>query len=711
MKKTAIIGFLLLWSCLLIAQTTAKSAENCTVNIVQVNPGATVGTLNVGPVNYYCTPCYITPKETSEVLVMVDLVPNTDLSGKRPEFQSVTDTHKQAVTKSQITTVVDQSSDQDCGKPEMQKAVARQPGTYLYETADHRSILMRLADLTKVQIENFGLRLKYPESEGITRIKQLGRYFYLKRDGTPLQLLDGEAQRCDSATDFHHGVAVIGSMTPTMTFSLIDTNGKIGKTRFISYEENFGGMKGLFRVEDENHRYVLLNFTMRELTYHLEKITPLPHEHYFEAMNNGAKGLIRLDINAEPIGTGLNMTYKYLDFFPCGIILATDEKGYHLMDADHQYKLLYTAKSSIESVREDKTGFEFFVYGISSTDQNNRGYFYAPERKIIKPEYAAFGHFNKLGFIRVSKWVIQNKHHPGPYDYTYLNAEGKAVFNNYYWIDEEPDSLGYIMAATTYNKWTYIDEKENNLIGGSYYEGLCHFGLFGLAWAQKKFEDDCGLIDRQGNYTQTPGVVKTVPTYESSFCDFTPSGLAITESWHGDSYGKTYGVVNSQKQILFSGNVPKLFIRESPLPGVTLVTDTISTYLYFKDGQYYTHQYGKIVRPYKNGFAIAQCPGGMILIDSLGKTYRDCMPFEALSDVIDKNLVIVTKEGRKGIVKISTGEWLAELTLDDITYASGVFTCKKGNLSFEVGTRPKDNILPYLKGDRKLYEAVIYHKL
>lgn len=546
--------------------------------------------------------------------------------------------------------------------------------------------------------------------DGIRRTKRSNLYYYLKTNDSSLFYKDGIPEGYEVATDFSRGVAIIANVWPDTSYRMIDTTGVKSKFAFIRYEDNFGGYPHLFKLMTEDHLFVLASSDMKILTHPFQSIRQLS-DNYFEYTRKGEKGILRIDSTGNKIDTS-GTRYTDVVCWKHDLVIVKDDTGYKMLDAANDFAVLITHKLPMYVISENKTGMEYAL-SPPGGNGNDHGYFFFDHRNVIPPEWQSFGHLNSLQCIRANRTDPKTE---GSI-YTYLDKKGNQVFKNYLWIDDQPDSVNYILVKLKPGCYTFIDENEKRKIKGTY-SSLQRFQR-DLAFASIGV-GNTGYINRAGNYTPLDSTISLlkelaysptgdVPGAEIRFSE--TYDIAIAPRFNMEKAENTYSVIGRHPEwgVLYKGSKKPLFIASSGIPGVATVTDSAGLYLYYKDGKPFIKDTATILLPFQNGYAISRsATGGFNIIDSSGRIYPDYR-YNPVSGVINGKYMIVTRSKLKGIIKIIGKEVLLGLQLDDIRFENGIFICSLGDLIFELDgtTDPEGKFFPLLKGDKAAYQRLL----
>ncbi len=588
----------------------------------------------------------------------------------------------------------------------------------IFASRDNNSIFLTIP-YNEYELRKYGLKIEYLAKEGITRIEEFGKLYYLKQDGTPLIIKNGEPERYDEATDFSSGIAIVGQLNPTMTRYLLNLSGQ--KTAFVfdSYQIGFGN-KNVILLKTSYNKYYLANVALQKISGEYNDIKPAESKfqsdrYTYYYVNNGDydKGLLVVDQNGKVIKV-VDKQNK-AELWGDDLINSYTFGKSKIFDVQNA-KELYSGNKELYYNRDFNDGDFWFATepakdSVYSFTKFKYGRFFNKTRTIFPPEYNFIGYLDDNGYIIVGKDLKNQGRKKPKFYYTLVDLNQNPVYKKKYTDLNYSDSKGYILFKDNKFKYGFMDTNEKVILP-AIYDKARDFGMYGLAWVG--FDDGrCGLINRSGEFTEVKNAVKFDQYFYNSdkyeyyeIPDFNKYGITITKIPSGDYF--TYRIVSYKKKLLYVSDGRKLLVRDSEIENVCLITDDKDLFMYFKDGEFYMKDFQKVIRPYKNGYTAAKCSNfGFCLIDSKGQQYGNCMPYDYISDVLDNQLMIVGNNGKKGIIKITTDEKLVDILLDDISYENGVFNCRDGDETFVIKCIADDKILRRVSGNENSYNRIV----
>lgn len=695
MKEVALplIAFLLFSAaCFSQYKCEIKNVKG-TVVVIQ---GRTVKVPKIDIANFSCVGCKVnvyysdSSKTVTYEISNISYVNDKDFTLNDKPVQQVNNIAKEIVSH----------SDNECVKELANQKI--DSGEYKL-IADSNKISVTVSSVSENDLEKFGLKMVYEPRNDITRIRELGRYYFLDSLQHPLTKQHNEAERFDFATDFIDGIAIIGNKAPEMSYHFINTHGEKSSFDFVKFEPNFG-YKGIYKVTIATGVDMLVDKYMRNLTGSISNISYLSNDDYYRFYytkdHTNLYGIFRIDSTGQ-ILQSLAAKYSKLEIWKEDVICVVEDGTYKLLDARNKFSHIYSSDSKLTYVTAGDYGFQF---NINKENKNNppRGYFSYTYRKVVADTYSGYSEMSRFRLLRVEVKPYIEKVQQSMY--TLLNEKGRRIFGNYWIIDLDPDTLGLIRVAKDFGKWYLVDSNENKVFPGPYYN-LTRFNANGWALASVDF-DKTGILDiNDGKLTLFEKLFGYITSKDSALrC--TPCKVFIT--FKPGLYEK-YGVINYAKEPLAWNFPNKLVYRPSGIANVCLVTDDKESYLYYKDGERFLRDVGKITRPFKNGFAVAACSKGrgVSLIDTTGKIYQNCWPYDDLELVDSTDFAIATQNNLKGIVQIHTGEKYMNLLLKDIKLVGSSFICFRGDKKFVISTIPQNKIFTFVEGDKDCYESVL----
>lgn len=741
------LNLTLLIFSIVVSCFSQQKDQKCYIDDINIESNS--GIINIGSqqiANQHCNPCYNYYK--GDFIVRIDTKPISKETKDKETFHLVNEQEKSKISE-EIFNALAELPD-NCQNDVIADAKKQGKPYQVFESDD--SYLMKIS-YDENQLQKFGLKIKSEAGNGISRVKEMGRYYYIRYNGSPLPN-QVEPERYDFAGDFQDGFAVVGILSPTMKYWLIDTYGMKSLFSFTSYERNPAAYSGVIKIK-RPEGYFLANSKLQLLSKPFSQLDAYKESGYFVYRNfresklgaSESDGLGTRNPYTEPYPDAdissptlygaftLDQSKavindsgeKYESVFPWGndiLYVTQSEKNkprrYRLVDAENG-KEIYASGEELNFIEKDEISIRFsasritfdgeIVYsdGFGSPDwHNNQGYIIGKGKflTIIPPIYDEIIP-GTLGYFRVKSYKKKDKN---LYTYTYINTKGEPVFKKYSYLDERPDQKGYIIAATLEDKWGVIDSKEKNIIPFMY-DKIKKFPAGSDITIAEKAAFDFGLLHRNGTYVSLNTINEYNYSYRVINADIEPSGLENIFIIHfevalSQGYGNVYSIVNSKMELLIDRMTKKPVVTKSPFEGVSLVTDNENTYRYIKYGELYNKDLGKVLSPFnKKGLAAAKCSeGGVCIVNASGNIYRNCMPYDDLSEIINDEYVVAKQGNAKGIVNITTGEKYIGLIFDDITYVNNVFVCTKEKRSFAMGQMPVNKIFPFVSGDKTLYE-------
>jgi len=717
---------------------STKDTGKCVINEIKVDINE--GTINVGTQNIdvqICKPCNYFFNST-DVLSRFDLKEDPHTPQKEKDtFYKVNDKIKNVVVKQFVDSILSTKGN-DCNLSFIQETVKKNTPYKVYQNKNGTATLLLYSN-QEFELAKYGLKVNYLQREGLTRVKELGRYYFLKEDGSPLLEVSGEAERYDFATDFNNGIAIVGNLTSEMNYRFMDPQGKKSRFSFIDFQESFAGFKNLFKLKNKAGKSFLANANMNIISgfydslYYFKDNDYIRYKAYNDTATLGIKGIVYFKtvngkylnglLKIDTLGNivdSLASKFATLEFLGHNVVSAGNYKDYVLLDAENNFKKLFLSKDKIYYCRTSNSGIEFATSDPKSDSvydfwSNTHGEFIDFTRTIIEPQYYSLGYFNKLGYITAVKAPKDKYSKKSTWKETYLDLQGKQVFDDYGYIGN-PDENDYIKIRTVKGKWGYVNGDEKIVIKPMY-DYLLRFDK-GFAWAEVE-DKKCGLIDREGKFSDLSELVSCLRYRDDNKWHyypykFTDCDIAITEFAIGTKNykEKKFGIINYYKEVLLKGHPRQLYIVPSGIEGVCLVTDSFRLFNYYQSGRpFLKTTIGRITQPFKDGFAVAECvDGGIALLDSTGKQYKDCLPYDSLNVVLNGQFAIATKNKLKGLIKISTGEKFIEPMLDNIDFTNRSFVCTKGTSSFTIDSNLDNKRIKFDSGDFELFQSIVLKK-
>ncbi len=624
----------------------------------------------------------------------------------------------------------------------------------VFQTNDRNGTLLEIP-VQEDELMKLGLKIIYPESEGITRIGSLGTFYYTIAEGEYLvKQKNGNYLPFSRATDFVKGSAIVGEESPNLEYFLLNNLGQKSNFSFTDFQESFANDANIIKIHSYS-KYILVNRKMELLTKPYDEI--VENNGLIQVKDTGKFGLFRND-NGE-ITELLPVVYDEMTFWEQSLMVVKKEAKNYLLDRKKNFAELLTSDYPI---RQKKTN----EYGIVVEANGKKGVFLLKDRRLIPLDYDDITVVAK----EYAKCQLNGQ-------YTYYNFDANRNIGFFENIADASDDKGFVKVQQK-GKWGYISTSGYEIIKPLHETILDFDKKYDLAWASVG-HDSTGLLERSGRFTLFPELMYSLDNERVS--PFNKYGVSFVKPY-GLSLGENYGVVSYKKQILAQGGKRKFTMLDTEIQGVGFVTDSSQTHFFVRDGEKITETYSHVwpqrangdrvvsrgvygptyvgvldknlkevipcmfgsvevlsdylyktkgfrqydyriydntgkskggaysdIKPFVGIFAIAHCVerGGICVIDTSGNRYTNCMPYRAMSDVIQNQYSVIAKDNQKGIMDIHTRGKILPLSCDDINYEKGIFVCKKGGESFRLQPSPDSILLKCVGGDCAVYDALL----
>lgn len=626
----------------------------------------------------------------------------------------------------------------------------------VFQSEDKNNTLIEIP-MDEDELVRLGLKIVYPEKEGVTRIQEFGKYYFLRTDGSCLSVKNETCERYSTATDFLNGSAIIGIESPKLQHYFLNLKGEQSSFSFDSFEESFGKNNDIIKIKGYS-QYALASRSMKLLTDWFSEITE--SNGLIQVKKDGKFGLFRQE------GTEfyelIPPNYEQLNFLDYSLLVVKKEDKYYLLDRKKNFANLLISDYPITQATKNE-------YGIVFETNNKKGIFLVKDRVIISPKYDDIPILGK----EYAKCRLDAK-------YTYLNFSMNKEIGLFESMSDSPDRNGFIKVQQN-GKWGYVGFSGNEIIEPIYITALDFDKKYNLAWASVA-DDSSGLLDQWGKFTVFPKLIFML--HNECITPFNKYGLSFTSYFRSSTSNKYNGVVSYKKKVLVQDNIRKFSVIDTENPEIGFVTDSSQVHFFVKDGERITNIYSYVgspnaigtrivgitgeyngpiyygllgkdlkeilpcksrvirelknnryavkllrdevygmyddrgkekgrsyskIRPFVGNYAVTECieAGGICVIDTSGKEITHCMAYSEMSDVILGKYSIATQDNQKGIVDISIESKVLPTVCDDITYRNDVFICKKGNKSFQLQKLTPSPLLKCINGDCDVYDSLL----
>ncbi|TAE29760.1 MAG: hypothetical protein EAZ91_11600 [Cytophagales bacterium] len=610
-----------------------------------------------------------------------------------------------------------------------------------------------------------GLKVIYPESNGISRVRE-GRGYYYQKGANCLSVNKyNECDRFPFATDFDNGVAIIGRFSIDTTYYFVNSSGQRNENGFVSYEKNFAGNIGVFKLKMPNGKYLLTNSKQEKLTTEFEKIELLMGR-YILVTSNNKSGLLQKDGDF----FSLVIDVEYDSFLILSryhnLILGKKGTDFCLLDGENKCQNLITTTGDFNDESEETVPglLRFNSKGLT-------GAFIIRDRTVISPKYQTITFFNQnLNYL---KCKIDGK-------FTYINLSGVEIVGRYYFIEDKPDYKGYIRVKEDSYKWGFTTLNSaslsvNGFVIKPYYAYVTNFGNRDLAWASIS-DNNVGLVDRKGKFIDLGEIIYSFNEYDEPPTSFNKYGISFARRFPTSAGFNS--VVSYKGRVLVRNNDQKFVLFDTENSDVCLITDS-SKYLFVKDGDLIASIYDFVGKPDRNGFrqiklhgklgildhnfkelytcqfdsvvnsielklfwglknstyalysytsggtepvsanqfrsvrsfvgnyALGECArGGFCFIDPSGIS-TDCLAYQEMSDAILNKYAIVTLDNYKGIINIHDAIPYLSPKCTNIEFKNGQFICTYQNKAFTLNSHSSSSVLNCIDGDCDTYYKIL----